>query len=42
LVSPNWQPHLLATTVYYTKGTNDPDPAPMKRAREALRSLPTA
>ncbi len=42
LVSPDWQPHLLATTVYYVKGMNDPEPVPMKRAREALRSLPTA
>jgi hypothetical protein len=39
LVSPEWQPHLLATTVYYVKGSNDPEPAPMKRAREALRAL---
>jgi hypothetical protein len=40
LVSPAWQPHLLATTVYYVKGPADPEPAPMKRAREALRALP--
>jgi hypothetical protein len=39
LVSPAWQPHLLAATVYYVKGANDPEPAPMKRAREALKSL---
>ena len=39
LVSPEWQPHLLATTMYYVKGSNDPDPPAMKRAREALRSL---
>ena len=39
LVSPPWQPHLLATTVYYTKGSKDDEPAPMKRAREALRAL---
>ena len=39
LVSAEWQPHLLATTVYYVKGANDPEPAPMKRAREALRAL---
>src|SRR5262245_30413143 len=39
LVSPEWQRHLLATTVYYVKGSNDPEPAPMKRAREALRAL---
>ena len=40
LVSAEWQPHLLATTVYYVKGSNDPEPATMKRAREALRALP--
>ncbi len=39
LVSPEWQPHLLATLVYYIKGSTDPEPAPMKRAREALRGL---
>ena len=39
LVSPQWQPHLLAATVYYVKGSSDPEPAPMKRAREALRAL---
>jgi hypothetical protein len=38
-VSTAWQPHLLATTVYYLKGSSDPDPLPMKRAREAMRSL---
>ena len=39
LVSPDWQPHLAAAAVYYTKGANDPEPLPMKRAREALRAL---
>ena len=39
LVSPDWQPHLLAATVYYVKGASDPEPAPMKRAREALARL---
>jgi hypothetical protein len=39
LVSAQWQPHLLATTMYYVKGSNDPEPLPMKRAREALRGL---
>lgn len=39
LMSPEWQPHLLAATVYYVKGSNDPEPAAMKRAREALRGL---
>jgi hypothetical protein len=35
LVSPEWQPHLLATTAYYVKGAGDPEPMWMKRAREA-------
>jgi hypothetical protein len=39
LVSPAWQPRLLATAVYYTKGPEDQEPAPMKRAREALKAL---
>ena len=39
LVNPEWQPHLLAATVYYLKGANDSEPAAMKRAREALRAL---
>jgi hypothetical protein len=39
LVSAEWQPHLLAAAVYYVKGSNDPEPPPMKRAREALRAL---
>jgi hypothetical protein len=39
LVSPAWQSHLLATTVYYLKGSADPDPAPMRQAREAMRTL---
>ena len=41
LVSAGWQPHLLAATVYYAKGTEDPESQPMKHAREALRALPT-
>jgi hypothetical protein len=39
LVSPAWQPHLLAATVYYLKGSSDPDPVPMQRAKEALHGL---
>jgi hypothetical protein len=39
LVSPEFQPHLLAAVPYYAKKAADPDPAPMKRAREALRAL---
>lgn len=36
LAGAEWQPHLLAATVYYTKGAGDPEPLWMKRAREAL------
>ncbi|MGH9722603.1 MAG: hypothetical protein ACRD8O_20525, partial [Bryobacteraceae bacterium] len=39
LVSPEWQPHMLATAVYYIKGANDAETAPMKRAREVLKGL---
>ncbi len=39
LTSAEWQPHLLAATTYYVKGSNDAEPAAVKRAREALRSL---
>ena len=39
LASPEFQPHLAAAVVYYIKGSADPEPAPMKRAREALRAL---
>jgi hypothetical protein len=40
LMTPRWQPHLVAATAYYAKGANDAEPPPMKRAREALKSLP--
>ncbi len=39
LVSPTWQPHLLAATAYYAKGTGDPEPAWAQRTREALRTV---
>ena len=39
LVSSEWQPHLLAATAYYAKGTGDPEPAWAKRTREALRTV---
>jgi hypothetical protein len=39
LVSGEWQPHLTAASLYYTKRPNDPEPEPMTRARKALRSL---
>jgi hypothetical protein len=41
LVNTQWQPHLLAAMVYYLKGSDDPDSAAIKQAREALRSLPS-
>jgi len=40
LVQQRWQPHLIAATAYYLKGSNDAEPAATKRAREALKSLP--
>lgn len=40
LVHPDLQPRLAAAIVYYMKGQADPETAAMKRAREALRSLP--
>ena len=39
LVNPEWQPHLVAAAIYYVKGSNDQESAPMKRAREALKAL---
>lgn len=39
LVSAEWQPHLLAASVYYLKGMKDPESAPIQRAKEALRPL---
>jgi hypothetical protein len=39
LTSAEWQPHLLAATAYYVKGSGDAEPAATKRAKEALRSL---
>jgi hypothetical protein len=39
LVSPEWQPHMLAAVVHYMKGSKDPQPAWAKRAAEALPAL---
>lgn len=39
LVSAEWQPHVLAASVYYLKGAKDAESAPVKRAQEVLRSL---
>ena len=38
-VSAEWQPHLTAGIVYYAKGLSHADSEPMKRAREAMKSL---
>lgn len=38
-VSPEWQPHLVAATAYYTKASTDSDPAWAKSARAALSAL---
>lgn len=39
LVSEQWQPHLVAATVFYAKSAADPEAPAMKRAREALAML---
>jgi hypothetical protein len=39
LMHPQWQPRLLAATVYYGRSGKDAQPAAMKRAVEALKSL---
>jgi hypothetical protein len=39
LVSSEFQPHVLAAVPYYAKSAADPEPASMRRAREALRAL---
>ena len=38
-VSPVWRPHLLATSVYWLKGSDTPDSAVIQQAREAVRKL---
>jgi hypothetical protein len=40
LVSPEWQPHLTAASLYYMKRPGDPEPESIGRARKALRGLP--
>jgi hypothetical protein len=39
LVSPQWQPHMLATSVYYLRGSHDPDSKIMTRAIESVRKV---
>jgi hypothetical protein len=40
LVSAEWQPHLTAATLYYMKRSGDPEPEVVKRARQAVKTLP--
>jgi len=39
LVSPEWQPHVLAASVHYFHGNRTPDNPVIKQAREALRRM---
>ena len=39
LVSPAWKPHLLATSVYYLNGSNDPDSKLMTEAIGAVKKV---
>lgn len=39
LVAPSWRPQMLATSVYYMRGSDLADSDLMKRAREAVRGL---
>ena len=39
LVSPPWRPHMLATSVYYLRGTQESDSKLMTRAVEAVRKV---
>jgi hypothetical protein len=39
LVSPEWQPHVLAASVHYFHGNRTPDNPVVKQAREVLRKM---
>ena len=39
LVSPEWQPHVLAASVHYFHGNQTPDNAVIQQARDALREM---
>src|SRR5262249_45478752 len=39
LVTPVWQPHLLAASVHYFHGNQTPDNSVIDQARDALRKL---
>jgi len=38
-VSPAWQPHMFAASVYWLPGSNSPPSQVMEKARDAVRSL---
>jgi hypothetical protein len=38
-VSPTWRPHMLATSVYYLNGSQDPDSKLMTQALEAVKKV---
>jgi hypothetical protein len=39
LVSPSWRPHMLATSVYYLNGSQDPDSKLMTHALDAVKKV---
>jgi hypothetical protein len=39
LVSPAWRPHMLATSVYYLSGSQDPDSKLMTHALQAVKKV---
>jgi hypothetical protein len=39
LVSPEWQPHLLAASIHYFHGNQTPDNPVIQQARDALRNM---
>jgi TAT (twin-arginine translocation) pathway signal sequence len=39
LVSPQWRPHMLATSVYYLNGSQDPDSKLMTHALDAVKKV---
>jgi len=39
LISPEWQPHVLAASVHYFHGNRTPDNPVVKQAREVLRKM---
>ena len=39
LVSPEWQPHILAASVHYFHGNQTPDNPVIQQARDAIRKM---